>query len=220
MGIAEDFFREAEPIRAAQREHPFVRGIADGSLPEATFGRWLRQDYLYLVEFSRALAFAAARADRLASMTFYSDLLHLTLATEMDLHRRFAARFGIAEKELEAETPWPTTRAYADFLVRTAATGRPADVPAVLIPCEWGYLDLAEGMAAAGLPEDGRYADWIVSYTSPEYRAAVEWLKEEFERLAGDASGRERDRLRELFLTSSRYELAFWEMCWRGEEEA
>jgi thiaminase/transcriptional activator TenA len=138
----------------------------------------------------------------------------------MDLHRRYAARFGISEVELECEPMWTTTRAYTDFLVRTAAIGGAADVPAVLLPCEWGFLHLAEGMAARGLPEDARYADWITQYTSPEYREAVRWLKAELDRLADSAVGAERERLLGLFLTSSRYELRFWEMCWRGEEPA
>ena len=38
----------ARGIWEAQREHPFVRGLADGSLDEMRFARWVRQDYLYL----------------------------------------------------------------------------------------------------------------------------------------------------------------------------
>jgi thiaminase/transcriptional activator TenA len=36
-------------------------------------------------------------------------------------------------------------------------------------------------------------------------------------RLAGGATAEKRRRLVELFVTSSRYEWQFWEMCWRGE---
>ena len=56
----------------------------------------MRQDYLYLAEFSRVFAWAAARADRLEAMGWYAAALHLTLNTEMGLHREYAARFGIA----------------------------------------------------------------------------------------------------------------------------
>jgi thiaminase/transcriptional activator TenA len=220
VSAAEEFFLAARPVWEAQAAHPFVRGIADGTLDPELFKRWVRQDYRYLIEFSRVLGLAAARADRLESMTWYADLLHLTLGTEMDLHRRYAARFGISEEELQAEPMWSTTRAYTDFLVRTAATGEAADLPAVLLPCEWGFLHLAEGMAAGGPPRDARYADWITQYASPEYREVVLWLKAELDHLADSATGAERERLLGLFLTSSRYELRFWDMCWRGESPA
>jgi thiaminase len=50
-------FREAaDPIWEAQHAHPFVRGIGDGTLDAARFGFWLRQDWLYLIDYSRLFA--------------------------------------------------------------------------------------------------------------------------------------------------------------------
>ena len=121
------------------------------------------------------------------------------------------------DPDLETTEMWPTTRGYSDFLVRAAATGKPADMPAVLLPCEWGYLDLADGIAAEGAPQDPRYADWIAQYTSPDYREAVDWLKTDLDRLAANAPDSERERLLGIFLASSRYEVRFWDMCWHGE---
>ncbi|MFO7588056.1 MAG: thiaminase II [Gemmatimonadota bacterium] len=207
----------ALPIWEAQLAHPFVRGIGDGTLPPEKFERWVRQDYLYLTEFARVFAWAAAKADRLASMAWYASVLDLTLNTEMGLHRAYAARFGISETELEAEEMWPTTRAYTDFLVRTAADGDMADLLAALLPCAWGYVHIATGLAHGGLPSDRRYADWIEQYASAEFREAAEWLRAETERVAGGADPGKRARLVGLFELSSRYELRFWEMCWTGE---
>ncbi|MEX2430798.1 MAG: thiaminase II, partial [Dehalococcoidia bacterium] len=38
----------AAPIWDAQHEHPFIQGIADGSLDVEKFKHWVRQDYRYL----------------------------------------------------------------------------------------------------------------------------------------------------------------------------
>lgn len=217
MSTALEFLAAAEPLWEEQAAHPFVRGLADGTLSEERFRRWLLQDYRYLLEFARALGYAAARVDRPESMAWYARVLNLTLNTEMDLHRRFAKRFGLEREDLETAPVWPTTRAYSDFLVRVAATGKPADVPAVLLPCEWGYLDLASSIAKEGAPPDPRYAEWVAQYTSTEYRDAVEWLKAEFDRLTAGIAIPERERLLSLFLTSARYELRFFDMCWYGE---
>lgn len=211
--------KAADPIWQAQLEHPFVQGIATGELEDERMARWVRQDYLYLREFARVFAYGAAKARQLEQMSWYAKVLDLTLNTEMDLHRQYAARFGITERELEAEAMWPTTRAYTDLLVRTSAQGSLPELVAVLLPCSWGYGFVGTHLAEAyPAPKDDRHADWIAMYTSPEYREAVGWLKEEMDRLAQGATEDQLDHLEELFVLSSRYEHAFWEMCWHGED--
>jgi thiaminase/transcriptional activator TenA len=121
MTLTQELYTAAKPTWDAQLEHPFVKGLGDGSLEEERFRRWVLQDYLYLKEFARIFAWAVAKADRLDSMSWYATVLNLTLNTEMALHRSYAERFGISGEELEATPMWPTTRAYTDFLVRTSA---------------------------------------------------------------------------------------------------
>jgi thiaminase/transcriptional activator TenA len=217
MAFTDKLYEAARPLWDAQLEHPFVRGIADGTLEEERFKRWVRQDYRYLIEFARVFAWGAAKADRLESMGWFASALHLTLHTEMGLHRAYAARFGIDTAELEREPMWPTTRAYTDFLVRTAADGDLAELVAALLPCAWGYVHIARRLAALPPPKDPRYAEWIAQYASPEFAEAAEWLKREMNRLAEGATAERRQRLCELFVLSSRYEGCFWEMCWSGE---
>jgi thiaminase/transcriptional activator TenA len=217
MRLTDELYREVEPIWAAQMEHPFVKGLGDGTLDEEIFKRWVLQDYRYLEEYARVFAWAAAKADELRSMAWYAAVLDLTLNTEMELHRQYAERFGLSLEDLESEPMWPTTRAYTDFLVRTAADGDMADLLAALLPCTWGYVDLAQRLAERNPPEDQRYADWIAQYASREFAEARDWLRDELDRVAGDPREAKRERLKEIFVTSSRYEWQFWEMCWQGE---
>ncbi len=216
MTFVDELEPEVERHTAMQLAHPFVRGVADGSLDPKLFENWVKQDYRYLIEYARVFGFCAARADTLAAMTWYADVLHLTLATEMELHRQYAKRFGVSTEELESTPMWPTTRAYTDFLVRNAQGGDYAEAVAALLPCTWGYVDLAKELARGEPPNDQRYADWIVQYSSDEFAEASEWLKREMERVAARCDSRRCARLVDLFVTSCSYELAFWEMCWRG----
>ncbi len=217
MEFTDRLYAAAKPVWDAQLRHPFVVGIGDGSLDEDVFKRWVLQDYRYLKEFARVFAWAVAKSERLDSMGWYAAVLDLTLNTEMELHRGYAARFGLTPADLEAVEMWPTTRAYTDFLVRTAADGDMADLVAALLPCAWGYVHVAQQLARGAPPGDQRYADWIAQYSSDEFAEAAEWLKAEMNRLALNASLDKRERLTELFVVSSRYEWAFWEMCWKGE---
>lgn len=217
MRLTEEQFRAAREVWEAQLDHPFVRGIADGSLEEGRFRRWVLQDYRYLEEFSRVFAWAAAKADRLEAMGWYARMLDLTLNTEMQLHRDYAASFGLSPEDLEAADMRPTTRAYTDFLVRCAADGDMARLLSALLPCAWGYAWIAERMARGEGPGDERYRAWIDQYTSGEFREAAEWLRRETDRLGTGRSADEREALVATFVLSSRYEWMFWEMCWEGE---
>jgi thiaminase (transcriptional activator TenA) len=217
MKFTDILFDSAKQIWDKQLVHPFVKGIADGSLNENKFKNWVRQDYRYLIEFSRMFAYAAAKSNNLESMSWYAFGLNLTLNTEMQLHRDYAKRFDISETELEQVPMWPVTQAYTDFLIRTAADGDMADLVAALLPCAWGYVYIGQKMAEGEQPKDRRYADWITQYSSKEFADAAEWLKVEMNRLAEGITDEKRKRLIELFVVSSRYEYHFWDMCWEGE---
>ncbi len=209
--------RTADPIWQAQREHPFLRGIADGTLALERFSFYVRQDYLFLVEYARLLALGAARSPDLATMTRFAELTTEILTTEMDLHRSFAAELGISAGELEAELPSPTTQGYTDFLVRTAAQGDFGELAAALLPCMWGYAEIGQGLAAEGRSPDDRYARWVEMYASPEFGELADWCRGLVDRLGAALGEGGAARLERAFLVSSRYELAFWEMAWNGE---
>ena len=207
----------AEPIWRAQHEHPFVRGIGDGTLDLERFKHWVRQDYRFLIEYCRLFGLAAARAPDLDTLARFADLLQATARTEMELHRGYAREFGITEADLEGEPMAPTTRAYTDFLVRVAATGDFAELAGALLPCMWGFAEVGQALRARGLPAEPRYARWIEMYADPQFVALAEWCRELVDRLAEGAAELQRRRIEEAFLTSSRYEYLFWEMAWRRE---
>jgi thiaminase/transcriptional activator TenA len=209
-----------QAARTLEREHdhPFVRGLGDGTLDPECFKVWLRQDYLFLIAYSKVLALAAARAEELETMARFADLLQVTLRGEMNLHRGYAQRFDIGEADLAREEMAPTTRAYTSFLLRVAWEGPLAAVVAALLPCAWGYSEIARRLAAKGDRQgDARYREWIRTYASDEFAEYAEWLRGLLDRLAEDSAEPEQRRLAEIFLTSSRYEYLFWEMCYRRE---
>jgi len=204
-------------IWEAQYQHPFVRGIGDGSLDLERFQFWLRQDYVFLIEYARLLALAAARSPRLETMTRFAQLLKETLETEMSLHRGYAAEFGISPAELERETPAPTTRAYTDFLLRVASTGDYAELVAALLPCMWGFSEIGRRLAMLPAPPDERYAKWIAMYSAQEFADLAQWCRDVLDAVAAGLPERELQKLEAAFLTSSRYEWQFWEMGWNLE---
>ncbi|MFQ5879712.1 MAG: thiaminase II, partial [Dehalococcoidia bacterium] len=209
--------RLADPIWRAQHEHPFVRGIGNGSLELERFQHWVRQDYAFLVEYARLLSLVAARAPDVTTMTRFAELAQATLKVEMELHRSYAQEFGIPAQELEGEVKAPTTQGYTDFLVRSAATADFPEVVAALLPCMWGFCEIGQHLAQWGRPADRRYAKWIDMYSSPEFEELAEWCRDLLDRLTQGLPPQKLRRLEEAFLTSSRYEYLFWEMAYRQE---
>jgi thiaminase/transcriptional activator TenA len=151
-------------------------------------------------------------------METFAELLAETVGTEMELHRGYAAEFGIPVAELEATDPSPTTRAYTDFLVRVAALGTFGDLVAALLPCMWGFNHTGRELQARGRPDHEQYAEWIAMYASDEFTELTEWCKSLMDDVAADASEPARERYRDLFRTSARYEYLFWDAAHRQEE--
>jgi len=209
--------REVSGIWETQCRHPFVRGIGDGTLSLEKFKFWVRQDYVFLIEYARLLALAAARSPDLEMMMRFAGLLKETVETEMNLHRSYAAEFEIGREELEREAPSPTTRAYTDFLLREATMGDFAELVAALLPCMWGFSEIGRRLAKLPAPSDQRYAKWIAMYSSGEFAELAQWCRDLLDRLAEGLPEFELEKLQSAFLTSSRYEWQFWEMAWTME---
>ena len=113
----------ATEIWKRELAHPFVRGLGDGTLPVDRFGFYLEQDYLFLIEYCRVFALASAKAHDLVVMGLFSGLLNDTLQTEMQLHRDYCERLGIADSALTGARAAPVTHGYTRHLLSTAYSG-------------------------------------------------------------------------------------------------
>jgi thiaminase/transcriptional activator TenA len=215
--FSDRLYRVAQRVWEAQHDHPFVRGIGEGTLDIARFKFWVRQDYLFLIDYARLLALAVARAPDLPTMRRFADLVQGTLNVEMDLHRSYAAEFGISLRDLETEEKAPTTQGYTDFLLRVAALGDFAELLAALLPCMWGFSDIGQRLARSPRPAEERYGRWIDMYSSAEFADLADWCRGLVDDIAAGLPEGALRRMEDAFLTSSRYELLFWEMAWRQE---
>jgi len=193
----------AAPVWDAAVAHPFVRGLEDGSLDEAAFAFYIRQDYLFLIDYGRLLSLGAARAPRLEWMRRFAGLASSVLETEMALHREFAARWGVTD--LEAVQVEPATAAYCNFLLRTASLGDFSELAAAVLPCMWSYAEIGATLR----PTSDRYREWIDMYASEEFGELAAWARS----IVDDVDGDE-DRMGAAFAASCEHELRFWDAAY------
>ncbi|HET7324982.1 MAG TPA: thiaminase II [Halococcus sp.] len=216
MAFSDQLLSDSEALWKAQKEHPFVRELADGSLDPDSFRHWVEQDYLYLLDYARTFAIAGVRARDEETMTHLLGVAHTTLDEEMDLHREFAGEYGLTPADLEAVEKSPTCVAYTNYLLRVAHEGSLAELSAALYPCGQGYLDIADHMAELST-ETHRYTPFIEKYTSDDFREVVAWMREFVDRCAEEFPG-EHDAMRAAFIQSARLEATFWEMAYTQEK--
>ncbi len=215
MHTSDTLLEAGSHIWEAQYEHPFVTELAAGTLDQAAFEHWVKQDYLYLLDYARLFSIAGAKANDEATMTHLLGVAHQVLDEEMDLHRSFAAEYGISPGELEVTEKAPTCVAYTNFLLRTAYEGSIAEVAGALYPCMQGYLDVADHMSELA-DEDHEYTPFIEMYTSEEFREATAWCRE-FVDEVGERYPGQYEPMEHAFLTSAKCELQFWEMAYTQE---
>jgi thiaminase/transcriptional activator TenA len=204
----------------AQLDHPFVAGLGDGSLSRERFQHYVAQDFVFLVDYGRLLALATARAPDLPTMRRFAELTQAILVAEMDLHRAFAAEWGIAEDVLAATEPTAATRAYVDALLRTAALGDFCELVAVVLPCMWSYADIGVQLAAnrdAGRTDPGPYAPWVNTYSSAEFTDLADWCRTLLRDVADGAPPAAHARIASAFRGAAAHEVRFWDASWNLE---
>ncbi len=208
----------AAPHWDAYTRHAFVEGLRDGSLPRDSFLHYLRQDYVFLIHFSRAWALAAAKSETLDEMRAAAATVHALVHVEMPLHIRTCAGTGIDEAALEATTEAPENLAYTRYVLESGYSGDLLDLMAALAPCVLGYGEIGLRLQGAG----GPYRDWIDTYAGDEFQAVcravgalidaalVRRLGKGWETLPRSAT------LAARFATATRLEIGFWDMGLRG----
>lgn len=213
-----DRLRAAQaPAWSAYVDHPFVAGLGDGTLPQAAFRTYIIQDYLFLIQFARAYALAVFKGRDLAEMRAAFTGLSAILASEMDLHVRMAARWGLAPADLEGATEAMATTAYTRFVIDTGLRGDLLDLHVALAPCVIGYAEIATALAArpGALDPANPYAEWIAEYAGEGYGRLARHARDHLDELAVRSMTAARfDDLAAIFGQASLLEAAFWETGW------
>jgi thiaminase/transcriptional activator TenA len=196
-----ELWRANQDLVRACRDHRFVRGLEQGTLPQEVFERYVAQDAFYLEAFFRAYALAAARCEGRHAMavTFYR--LMGGVLEELELHGAEAQRLQI---ELAGVVPYPSTVAYTEFLLTTAWHRGLAETVAAMTPCMRLYAYLGQELAACR-SDQHPYRDWIDTYASD----VVEELAAELEAVL-DSCAKDGPEVRDAYRHALQCEVDFF----------
>ncbi|MQR84545.1 thiaminase II [Bacillus megaterium] len=214
MKFSERLYEKLQPIWRQNHNHPFVQGMGDGTLEKEKFRFYMIQDYLYLIDYAKLFAIGAMKATDLQTMGKFAALLDSTLNEEMSLHREYAKKFEISEKELEKAQPSPTTLAYTHYMLHVGQSGTLAELVAALLPCMWSYWEIGKELSEKPGANNEFYREWIEMYSSAEFGELATWCINLFDSLTEDKSEAELEKLEEIFLNTTRFEYMFWDMAY------
>lgn len=218
MKFSEILYQKVYEIWKKTHEHPFVVEMGNGTLPVESFIRYMQQDYVFLIDYSKLFALGAVKARNIETMAAFAKLLHETLNGEMDLHRQYASRFGITKQQLEETKPTPINLAYTRYMLNVAQNGSLEELVSSLLPCMWSYWEIGKMLKEKfpGSDEHSLYGEWVKMYSSREFGELANWLIDLLDQLAEGKLDRELQVLEEHFLTTSKFEYMFWDMVYQG----
>jgi thiaminase/transcriptional activator TenA len=210
--LCERLRQASEPLWQALLEHRFLAELADGTLPLDRFRFYLEQDRLYLLDFARVLAIAAARSGDEAELRWFTSALHQTVEAELPENSRLLERLraDAAPDRGGSVELGPAARAYTAFLHDVAFRGSVLELTVALLPCPWSYAEIGRsyGGRVAAHPI---FSDWFAYQGSPEAQAfAREMVALVDSRTTGFEAARF-ESLASIFRAATRHELAFWD---------
>ena len=215
--FTDELWAAIAPIYAKTLEHPFLRGLSDGTLPRSRFQFYLMQDARYLSAFSRVLSMLASRAPREEwAITLNSHAVD-SLKVERQLHESVLTSFGVSKQAMEKAAMAPVNYAYTNHLTVAVERGTFAEGLAAVLPCYWVYLEVGNELKKKGSPNPD-YRRWIDQYSDEQYGKVVGEVLGMMNAEAAGLGPASRARLKQLFVLSARYEYLFWDMAWREEK--
>lgn len=194
--------------------HPFVRRLGDGSLAQEAFRHYLGQDYLFLIQFTRAYGLAVYKSDTLEDMRQAAAGMAAIL-DEMGVHVKYCQEWGIAPTEMASLAEARATTAYTRYVLDRGLAGDLLDLHVALAPCVIGYAEIASGLRAefAETMDDNPYRSWVDSYAGNQYQDVAGAQLAQLDRLMTSRGGPGRfPALCEVFREAVRLETEFWEM--------
>lgn len=205
-----------EPTYQAIMAHPFLTGLADGSLDGDAFSHYVAQDVHYLRDYSRALAVVGAKAPTHGDTAVFARHASGALDVELALHTTLLPELGLDAAAVVAVAAGPTTCAYTSYLLATAYGGSFADGLAAVLPCYWVYARVGAALAVHGSP-DPRYQRWIDNYAADDFTALVDEVLAIADRVGPGLGPDEQEQAAAHLRVTARYEWMFWDAAHRRE---
>ena len=216
MTVSERLFNVAMPIWESYFEHPFVKGIADGTLPIEKFRFYMIQDHKYLMQYAKVFALGVVKAKKESDMRLFSSMVTATLDTENAVHQSYMAKLGITREDIDNTPMCINNESYTNYMISIASKGGLSEICAAVLACSASYMLIGKHIEE-NYPEalnNPLYANWVQTYTSEEFRGFELLVQDMTNRFTANCTEEELQELERVVLLCSDYEYQFWDMAY------
>jgi thiaminase/transcriptional activator TenA len=204
----------------AYTKHDFVSKLTNSTLNKKIFLNYLIQDYLFLIQFSKAWSLAIVKSDTLDEMKVAANTVNGLINFEMDLHIDLCGSYGISKIDLENANEENENIAYTRYVLEAGYSGDLLDLLAALIPCVLGYGEI--GINNRNIkPEELMYQKWLETYSSKEYQQICKEVATMFDNAVSLRLGKNYNNnykwnsIKKIFRKAVLLEIDFWNMAMR-----
>jgi len=199
----------------AYTRHDFVTQLSLGTLNEQAYLHYLKQDFLFLKQYARAYAMAIYKARTLTEMRMALPNVQALLTKEISHHIEYCQRWGLSEKEMEAEQEAFSTIAYTRYVLDTGMTGDLTDLYVALAPCALGYAEIGKNLLndTSTIIKSNPYRSWIHLYSGDDVQSSARQSAQQLDINLADIplDSKRGIHLCKVFKTATRMEIAFWQ---------
>ncbi len=215
MKYSERIYNDMIEFWEKNNTHPFVQGLADGTLPKENFKFFMTQDHLYLIQYSKVFAMGVIKAKEEADMRLFASLISATLDVENALHKSYLAKLGLSNEELAAAQPSIVTDSYTNYMIAVAQKEGLPEIMAAVLACSWTYKLIGDYMEQfPGAAEQEFYGDWVRQYMGEAYRSANDLMIDMFDRFTENYTEEQYQNIKHIIYACTQYEYMFWDMAW------
>jgi thiaminase/transcriptional activator TenA len=199
-------------------KHDFVNLLSSDSLEEKYFLNYLIQDYLFLIQFSKAWSLAVLKSDTLEEMKIAANTVNDLINFEMELHIKLCASYNISKNDLESANEENENIAYTRYVLELGYSGDFLDLLSALAPCVLGYGEI--GINGKNFKiKTPMYKKWIDTYSSDEYQDVCKNVANLIDqafllRLGSDYVNTYKwNKVNKIFNKATLLEIDFWNMA-------
>lgn len=211
MKLFQRLLKENAKVWDEYLHHNFVKELEKGTLKEENFLFYLKQDYIYLINYAKCYALLALNANNAKELRFAMKFQNYIVEGELELHKSIL-KLGIDADKLCVKDESIVNIAYTRYMLSVGQSGDFLDMLVALSACAIGYgyigAEIISRLSKDEL-EKHPYKEWILTYSGEVFQAEIK----EFEDFLNSYEVDENKfkKLSEIFHTVVRLEREFWQ---------
>lgn len=197
-------------------KHPFIRGIADGSLSKDRYRKYLIQDTIYLKDYSKVYAHAFLLSQNVLELQFLHSCIGVVMSEETNMHIHYLKEYDLDVYQIEDMAIEKANRDYLDYMLSFKDDNDMKTIFISALPCTLTYEYIGK-MLKKEREEDetyNYYDPWINAYGGSEFEKFSVESCNLVDNHCKDISKEEEEKLINIFLAACEHEMKFWDMSY------